>query len=282
MADTVVVFDFDRTIIDGDSDRWVIEEMGLTRLFNQLRRTMPWTSLMDRMTMELHSRGKTISQIADCLKRVPLHPQIIATIRSAHAFGCDLKIISDANKFYIQTILENHGLLGCFMEIHTNPTFVDEEGRLRIIPYHDYATSPHGCSLCPTNMCKGLIIEQIRALAYASGKKRFIYLGDGSGDYCPSLKLQEGDHVMPRKDYPLWERIFSNPTLVKAKVHEWNGGEELARILLHLMNRISDDENISTGDAMWSSSCACEVETMQVPSPAQTLNGLKCQKCFNN
>lgn len=42
----VVVFDFDRTIIDDDSDSWVITEMGLTHLFNQLRPTMPWTSLM--------------------------------------------------------------------------------------------------------------------------------------------------------------------------------------------------------------------------------------------
>ncbi|KAK6941408.1 Phosphatase PHOSPHO-type [Dillenia turbinata] len=186
MVGTVVVFDFDRTIIDGDSDRRMIEEMGLTQLFNQLLRTMPWTSLMDRMTMELHSQGNTISQIADCLKRVPLHPQIMATFRSVHAHG---------------------------IQIHSNPTFVDEEERLRIFPYHDYATSPHGCSLCPTNMCKGLIIEQIRAFACASRKKRFIYLGDGRGDYCPSLKLEEGDHVMPRKDYPLWEHMFSNQLL---------------------------------------------------------------------
>jgi pyridoxal phosphate phosphatase PHOSPHO2 len=35
-ATAVVAFDFDRTIIDGDSDNWVITEMGLTRLFNKL------------------------------------------------------------------------------------------------------------------------------------------------------------------------------------------------------------------------------------------------------
>ena len=45
----VVVFDFDHTIIDDNSDTWVVEELGLTDLFNQLRRTMPWTSLMVRI-----------------------------------------------------------------------------------------------------------------------------------------------------------------------------------------------------------------------------------------
>ncbi|KAI9074116.1 hypothetical protein K1719_043926 [Acacia pycnantha] len=28
------------------------------------------------------------------------------------------------------------------------------EGRLRILPYHDFNKAPHGCGLCPPNMCK--------------------------------------------------------------------------------------------------------------------------------
>lgn len=46
MAGTMVIFDFDRTIIDDDSDRWVVTEMGLTILFRELLGTMPWNSLM--------------------------------------------------------------------------------------------------------------------------------------------------------------------------------------------------------------------------------------------
>lgn len=84
----VVVFDFDRTIIDDDSDRWLVSEMGLTHLFTKLRSTFPaWTSLMDRMMKELHSQGITTNHIADCLKRASLHPPIIAAIKSAHALG---------------------------------------------------------------------------------------------------------------------------------------------------------------------------------------------------
>lgn len=69
-------------------------------------------------------------------------------------FRCDLRILSDANQFFIEKILEHHDLLGCFSKIYTNPTFVDEQGRLRIFPYHDSTLSPHGCSLCPSNLCK--------------------------------------------------------------------------------------------------------------------------------
>ena len=82
------------------------------------------------------------------------------------------------------------------------------------------------------------MIDQIQASDSESGKKRFIYLGDGNGDYCPTLKLGESDYVMPRKNYPLWNRICSKPMLMKAQVHEWSTGEELERILKHLIDTI--------------------------------------------
>lgn len=234
MSGKVIIFDFDRTIIDDDSDRWVIVQMGLTPLFNQLRHTLPWNSLMNGMLEELHSNGKTVEDIVQCLKQVPLHPRIVAAIKSAHALGCDLKVLSDANQFYIETILKHHGVLGLFSEIITNPTFVDEQGRLRISPYSD-SENPHSCNLCPPNLCKGLVMEHIQASCSGKGKYMFIYLGDGNGDYCPTLKLGEGDHVMPRKNFPLSKLICDNPTVVKAEVHEWDDGEKLEAILLRII-----------------------------------------------
>ncbi|GFQ02362.1 inorganic pyrophosphatase 2 [Phtheirospermum japonicum] len=158
--------------------------MGLTHLFNLLRPTLPWNSLM-----ELHIQGRSVDDIAECLKRVPLHPHVIAVIKSAYALGCDLKVVSD---------------------IITNPAVVDS-GRLRIFPYHDAASS-HGCDLCPPNLCKGM------------------------NDFCPTLKLDPGDCVMPRKNFPLCGRVMENSELVKAKVYDWDDGEDLAEILLKLIS----------------------------------------------
>ena len=69
-------------------------------------------------------------------------------------FRCDLRIVSDANTFFIETVLKHLGVRECFSEINTNPGFVDDECKLRILPYHDFHSSPHGCTLCPANMCK--------------------------------------------------------------------------------------------------------------------------------
>ena len=43
--------------------------------------------VQDRMMRELHSLGKTIDDIAEVLKRVPIHPRAVPAIKSAHALG---------------------------------------------------------------------------------------------------------------------------------------------------------------------------------------------------
>ncbi|KAF0898528.1 hypothetical protein E2562_008122 [Oryza meyeriana var. granulata] len=235
-AAVVVVFDFDKTIIEWDSDDWVITKLGASDAFSRLRPTMRWNPLMDRMMAELHAQGRSADDIRECLNSAPLDAHVLSAIRTASALGCDLRVVSDANAFFIETVLEHHGVLGCFSEINTNPARVDGDGRLRISPFHDPDSSPHGCSLCPDNMCKGKIIERIQATA--NGKRHFIYIGDGRGDYCPSLKLGEGDYVMPKENYPLWNLISSNTQLLKAEVHPWNNGEELERTLLKLVNKL--------------------------------------------
>lgn len=71
-------------------------------------------------------------------------------------FRSDLKIVSDANTFFIETILNHYGIRELFSEIYTNPSFIDDEGRLKIFPHHNFTESPHGCNTytCPPNMCK--------------------------------------------------------------------------------------------------------------------------------
>ncbi|XWS70260.1 hypothetical protein CRYUN_Cryun03dG0033300 [Craigia yunnanensis] len=213
MEGAVLVFDFDKTIIECDSDYWVVEEFGVTELFTQLRPTLPWNTLMDRTIIRVQSRGNTIDDIADCLRRVSLHPKIVSVTT---IFVCVMRIISDANVFFIKTILKNHGLLDCFSEINTNPSYVDGEGRLRTSPYHDFESSSHGCNICPPNMCKGLIMERVQASVSATGKKSV------------------GADLQQYK-------------LIRANIHEWNDGKEFGTVLSNLINKIFSEENCFMG-----------------------------------
>ncbi|KAI3671629.1 hypothetical protein L1987_87369 [Smallanthus sonchifolius] len=140
MSGIVVIFDFDNTITDIDSDNWVVDELGATDQFNQLFPTVHWNSLMMR--------------------------------------------------------------------------FADH----------------HMAALCPPNMCK----------------------------------LVEGDFMMPRKDFPVWDLICKNRHLVKSEVHEWSSGEDFERILLHLITSgISmEDMKNNVDNTNTSHSFDCKFETI--------------------
>jgi phosphoethanolamine/phosphocholine phosphatase len=239
-AGIIVVFDFDKTIIDVDSDNWVVDSLGFTEEFERLLPTMPWNDLMDAMMGQIHAHGKTLDgDVAAALRAVPIDPRVPHAIRAARALGCDLRVLSDANAFFIDTVLDHHGLRGCFTEVNTNPSLADADGRLRIGPYH---AAPHGCGVgtCPPNMCKGLVLDRIlrEAAAAPGGRKRVIYLGDGRGDYCPSLRLGREDFVMPRRGFPVWDLICEDPARVQAEVHPWADGAEMEATLLGLVRRV--------------------------------------------
>nr|CAB3449384.1 unnamed protein product [Digitaria exilis] len=246
-AAPLVVFDFDKTIVDCDTDNFVVDSLGATRRFDDLLRHLPWNHAIDAMMGELHAEGKTAEDVLAALRATPLSPHVAAAIKAADARGCELRVLSDANAFFIGAILAHHGLAGYFSGTDTNPAHLDAAGRLRILPYHPFSSpssTTHGCTLptCPPNMCKGKVMERIlleeeAAAAMARRRRRaVVYLGDGRGDYCPSMKLGEGDYVMPRAGYPVCELIAAAPPA--AVVRAWDGFEDLARVLLGIV----DDE----------------------------------------
>lgn len=98
-------------------------------------------------------------------------------------------------------------------------------------------------------------MEKIQTSAISEGKKRFIYLGDGKGDYCPSLRLREEDYVMPRKEFPLWDLIVDKREALRAEMREWCNAEELERVLLQIINGDSLPVDGSKADLSISADC---------------------------
>lgn len=89
---------------------------------------------------------------------------------------------------------------------------------------------------------QGLVIEKFQNSLDEEGKKNIIYLGDGNGDFCPSLKLKESDYLMPRINFPLSDLVSKNSNDIKAHVHGWRDGEELENVLLHIINKTNIDK----------------------------------------
>ncbi|KAL9243755.1 hypothetical protein vseg_017606 [Gypsophila vaccaria] len=139
---------------------------------------------------------------------------------------------------------------------------MDEEGQLRILPHHDFIKSSNGCpNPCPANMCKGEVIKRIVS---EERNKRIIYLGDGAGDYCPSLILRECDYVLPRKNFTVWDLISRNPSLIQAKIRGWSDGVELEQVLLSTIEDVISTEEYNNLSQFLN--VDCKIETMPISS----------------
>eukprot|EP00611_Tribonema_gayanum_P020731 TRINITY_DN3849_c0_g1_i1.p2 TRINITY_DN3849_c0_g1~~TRINITY_DN3849_c0_g1_i1.p2 ORF type:complete len:153 (-),score=43.51 TRINITY_DN3849_c0_g1_i1:134-592(-) len=138
-------------------------------------------------------------------------------------------ILSDANTHFIEAITAHHGIRSAFASVITNGSEYALDGRLLVTPHHP-AHAPHACALCPPNLCKGGVLDTIKA-----PYQRVIYVGDGGGDFCPATRMSAGDLVLARhaedRAYGLWHKLMKcAPGQVAAEARTWSTGEDLYRI----------------------------------------------------
>eukprot|EP01041_Mallomonas_annulata_P000454 gene454-823_t len=232
----LVIFDFDWSFVNEDSDSWIIGLVPeMKNLMNELRLNQAsgfgpgqWNKLMDyivgRMMQEFNI---SIDGMVSHLQGIPFFRETFEAAQLAKYFGSELFILSDANTFYIETILRHHGQRYLFADIISNPGVI-EDGILRIKPYHQDLT-PHNCPNCPSNMCKGNVLLKLRE-GYKTNSGELcpiIYIGDGGGDYCAATKLLSTDYLCCRNDWTLHKKVLSSPSPILPKILPWNDGKEL-------------------------------------------------------
>lgn len=92
----------------------------------------------------MHEANVTKSDLEKLLKDIPFDQALIKQLRELKVRalkplflstdplqdkGAELRIVSDSNTFYIDTILKHHGLEDMFTEVVTNPGQFDDAGR---------------------------------------------------------------------------------------------------------------------------------------------------------
>ncbi|KAF9115904.1 hypothetical protein BGX27_005785 [Mortierella sp. AM989] len=232
----LVVFDFDWTLIEADSDFWVIQNLGgeLAKQQAELFGKIQWTDLQDMLLGQLYEHGVTRQDLEKSLQEIPLTSDIAAALHLMKSQGAELCIISDANTFYIDTILKAHGLDHLFTSIITNPAHFDDHGRLHVARFHGLDKEPHGCKLpCHPNLCKG---RELQKLIDAQTWDQVIYMGDSTNDFCPSTRLSSsdyhgrGDLILARANLLLEKEIQEHPEMIKAKVIYWDSPKDVLSI----------------------------------------------------
>ncbi|KAG0278187.1 hypothetical protein BGZ95_004500 [Linnemannia exigua] len=204
-------FDFDWSLIDTDSDRFVIEYLSPVLRHKLDTSPMQWTDLQNECLKEYHDQGGSGQKIRESLTKIPLDSKMIQACQLLHSKGWVLAIISDANQVYIEGILEHYGIKNLFSAIITNPAFWDVQDRLHIQRLIPADGTPHGCptGVCSLNICKGQEVDKlllnlnsgttgstvIASLDKAAAPLRMLYVGDGRNDYCPALRMNSSEDI---------------------------------------------------------------------------------------
>lgn len=119
----LVVFDFDDTVVNCNSDTWVDQLAPDGKIPKDIRAIFDgvnWTNYMAAVFKYLFANGVTREDYERCLHAMPFVQHVkelleeLASKPSAHGRKYELIVISDANTFFIQTFLEHHSLFKAF------------------------------------------------------------------------------------------------------------------------------------------------------------------------
>ncbi|XP_028662163.1 pyridoxal phosphate phosphatase PHOSPHO2 [Erpetoichthys calabaricus] len=234
---TLVVLDFDHTVIDDNSDTWVIKctpEQALPYGLQNTYEKGKWTEYMGRIFSYIGDLGIKEGAIRSVMETVPYTDGMIELLRfiSENKETLDCIIISDANTLFIEWILHAADMHCAIDKIFTNPAYFDDRGYLTVRCFHS-----HTCTQCPVNLCKRKVLQSFIERQLTDGVKyqRVIYVGDGRNDFCPTNCLKQCDVVMPRKGFAL-DKIISEVNFKKCehlnpRVVPWTSGADIIHVI---------------------------------------------------
>ncbi|XP_030077523.1 phosphoethanolamine/phosphocholine phosphatase [Microcaecilia unicolor] len=239
----LLIFDFDETLVNENSDESVVRAAPSQELPESLRRTFEegfYNQYMQRIFEYLGDSGVRIQDLKAVYEALPLSPymQQLLHYLSLNLDRFEIILISDANTFGIESTLRAAGFFSLFRRIFSNPSASDKRGYLSLAPYHS-----HSCPQCPTNMCKRKILSEYLAERAQQGIsfQKLLYIGDGANDFCPSTLLSPMDVAFPRKTYPMHRKIQETeekqPGTFNAQVVPWESAEVILQYLQSLLKR---------------------------------------------
>ncbi|GFW90516.1 hypothetical protein TNCV_2839631 [Trichonephila clavipes] len=238
MADhkILVCIDFDKTLIDCNTDveikslldgKEVPEEIESLAIVSK-----GWTAYMKELFIFMHKNNVTKDDYIRCLTQLPLVPGMPELLKQMHASGyCEIIILSDANSFFVQSILRHIQLNEVISKVFTNPAEFDEDGCLQIREFQNQTS----CKRCPPNLCKGAVLVTYLAKRMVEGMQfsRTLYIGDGQNDVCAALHLGVNDFIFARAGYPLLRCLEKIPAKnIKATIVPWETAKNISDVLL--------------------------------------------------
>ena len=165
----IAAFDFDHTIIDVNSDTFINKLISVKpnhKFSKEIESNKCWTIRMNAVFMEMHTNHKiTQTDYITCLNEIKISDSMLELLRLLNDKHYKLIIVSDANTFFIEKILEQNGIGHLFSNetILTNRAEFNNDGCLIVKRFNEIYNQngdPFKCStnICTENICKGYLI----------------------------------------------------------------------------------------------------------------------------
>ncbi|XP_054828765.1 pyridoxal phosphate phosphatase PHOSPHO2 [Eublepharis macularius] len=232
----LLVFDFDHTIVDENSDTWIVKCAPAAKLPDEIRNSYQkgrWTEYMGRVFRFLGDNGIREEEMKRTMTAIPFTEGMkdLLDFIGKHKDSFDCIIISDSNAVFIDWILKAANVGQVFNEVFTNPASFDGCGYLTVENFHI-----HSCARCPVNLCKRKVLEEFleNHLKQRIKYSQVLYIGDGGNDLCPVMCLKKDDVVMPRHGYMLQKmvsQLSQDLVPLEASIVTWSSGIEILAYL---------------------------------------------------
>lgn len=239
MKKNLLALDFDHTIVDDNSDTLVqklAQNSEIPDRIKKLYKSGGWILFMNEVFRLLHGQGITRQHILDFIVTIKWTAGMKELLKACHQKDFETIIISDSNSVFIDSILVAAEMNDVVHAIFTNSADFDSSGQLHVHPYHQQ----DWCNLSTENLCKGHILDRYVQDRSQQGVtfNQIAYVGDGTNDFCPSLRLSTNDLVFARNGYSLLKLIKENSISgnrhrLCAKVISWDTGFDIMDVLLN-------------------------------------------------
>ena len=233
----LVIFDFDGTIIDRDSERAEIyllpEEIYTSRLQKYQENPCNWIDFMNNIYSLMKEMNFTLKDMENALSQISLTIGIKELLEYLyqHKDKYETIIISNASTFNVEFLLDKYNIKNVFSQIYCNKSEIKNE----MIYIHK--NKEHQCKNCNPCRCKGENLKDFLQEYKRETFNRILFVCDGVNDFCLAKNLKINDYVFPRINFALWNILTGDQERkdkIKCGIVPFNSAIEIIDFLKQL------------------------------------------------
>ena len=233
---TLLIFDFDKTILNDDSFGHIIlntltkEELQI--IFNN--RNENWVDGYNYALKQLKSHGITKEKFNEMLNQISLTQGMsdLFNYIKEKKENYDSIILSSNYEYVIKYILNKNNIIDIFLDIITNPSREANQDEKEQFIYV-LKKQEHNCKICNPCSCKKNEFKEFCNTHDMNNYDKVIFICDGFNDFCLAVDLGENDITLMRKNFALYKKIKSKnfENNLKCKVQAWESGNDIINYL---------------------------------------------------